>query len=159
MGMIATLAELMFGSGRNVVRETVEAFRASAEGADDREARMQQAALEQFAAEFAQPRPSRFDRVVDGLNRLPRPALALGTVGLFIAAMVDPDWFGSRMRGLAEVPEPLWWLLGAIISFYFGARHQAKGQEFQRAIARTFVRAQPVQSGPNPALRDWRGGQ
>jgi hypothetical protein len=26
------------------------------------------------------------------------------------------------MVGLAEVPEPLWWLLGAIVGFYFGAR-------------------------------------
>jgi hypothetical protein len=26
------------------------------------------------------------------------------------------------MQGLQLVPEPLWWLLGAIVSFYFGAR-------------------------------------
>jgi hypothetical protein len=26
------------------------------------------------------------------------------------------------MVGLNAVPEPLWWLLGAIVAFYFGAR-------------------------------------
>jgi len=34
------------------------------------------------------------------------------------------------MQGIALVPEPLWWLMGAIVSFYFGARRQAKRQEF-----------------------------
>jgi len=102
------------------------------------------AALEQMAAEFRPEGRGLFDRVIDGLNRLPRPALALGTLALMIAAMVDPLWFGERMAGLALVPEPLWWLLGAIVSFYFGARHQAKGQEFQRGLAATLARAPQV---------------
>ena len=34
----------------------------------------------------------------------------------------SPAGFGTRMQSLALVPEPLWWLLGAIVSFYFGAR-------------------------------------
>lgn len=74
------------------------------------------------AAEPPEGVPSRYDRVIDGLNRLPRPCLALGTLGLFTYAMADPEGFGRRMRGLAEVPEPLWWLLGAVVSFHFGAR-------------------------------------
>ncbi|MFN3938261.1 MAG: holin family protein [Gemmobacter sp.] len=80
------------------------------------------AALDQHGAEFAQMRDGWFDQAVNGLNRLPRPMLALGTLGLFVFAMADPDAFAHRMRGLAEVPEPLWWLLGAIVAFYFGAR-------------------------------------
>jgi len=72
---------------------------------------------------------------MDGLNRLPRPALALGTLGLFVSAMVEPLWFAERMQGIALVPEPMWWLLGVIVSFYFGARHQLKAQEFQRDLA------------------------
>jgi hypothetical protein len=85
-----------------------------------------------------------FDRFVDGLNRLPRPLLAFGTLGLFAAAMVDPIWFASRMQGLALVPEPLWWLVGAIISFYFGARYQAHGQAFHRSISQTMMLAPQV---------------
>ncbi|WBU52012.1 holin family protein [Paracoccus sp. SCSIO 75233] len=79
-------------------------------------------AIGQFGAEFAAPATGWFDRLVDGLNRLPRPFLTLGTLGLFVYAMADPVGFRTRMAGLQEVPEPLWWLLGAIVSFYFGAR-------------------------------------
>ena len=80
------------------------------------------AAVEQFGAEFARAGASRFDGFVNGLNRLPRPLLALSTLGLFGYAMAEPGGFGTRMQSLALVPEPLWWLLGAIVSFYFGAR-------------------------------------
>ncbi|MDO9525081.1 MAG: holin family protein [Gemmobacter sp.] len=81
-----------------------------------------QAALDQYGAEFNHPRLGWFDIFVNGLNRLPRPMLALGTLGLFVYAMTDPAGFGVRMQGLSYVPDPLWWLLGAIVAFYFGAR-------------------------------------
>lgn len=142
MGLIEALSGLLFGGGRNVIRETAEIFRVNGEAADARDAAFRSAALEQFAAEFSGENRGKFDRFIDGLNRVPRPALALGTLGLIVAAMVDPVWFAARMQGLALVPEPLWWLLGAIVSFYFGARHQAKGQEFQRSIAGTLARAE-----------------
>ena len=48
------------------------------------------------------------------------------------------------MQGLALVPEPLWWLLGVVVSFYFGARHQIKTQNFQREIAHTMAQAPTV---------------
>ena len=88
------------------------------------------AAVEQYGAEFARAGASRFDGFVDGLNRLPRPLLALSTLGLFAYAMAEPGGFGTRMQSLALVPEPLWWLLGAIVSFYFGARelHHQRGR-------------------------------
>jgi hypothetical protein len=177
MGLIERLLALLFGGG--ALKETVEVFRENAEARAVREATMSDAALRQFAAEFAQPRPGVFDRVIDGLNRVPRPALALGTLGLFVAAMVDPIWFAERMQGIALVPEPLWWLMGAIVSFYFGARHQTKGQEFQRSIAATMLRTPEVArniaalraldagggmtperdgTDPNPALDEWRRG-
>src|SRR5690606_29553140 len=88
-------------------------------------------ALDQFGAEFAQGAGrSPFDRFVNALNRLPRPLMTVGTLGLFAYAMVEPAGFGLRMQGLELVPEPLWWLLGAIVSFYFGARelHYARAR-------------------------------
>lgn len=139
MGLIGTLLSALFGGGRNALRETVEVFRENAEAAGGREAAARAAALAQFAAEFERMQRSRFDRFMDALNRIPRPAMALGTLALFVAAMVDPVWFAARMQGIALVPEPLWWLLGAIVGFYFGARAQAKGQEFQRSIAATLA--------------------
>ncbi|MEL6678111.1 MAG: holin family protein, partial [Pseudomonadota bacterium] len=86
------------------------------------------AVVAQHGAEFAGPRKTAFDHLIDGANRVPRPALALATLGLFAYAMVDPIGFAARMQGLALVPEPLWWLAGAVISFYFGARelHHAR---------------------------------
>lgn len=144
MGVIDGLFGLIFGNGRNVVRETAEVFIENAEAGAARGATVQAQSMSQFGAEFAVPRQSGFDRFMDGVNRLPRPALALGTMGLFVAAMVDPLWFAARMQGIALVPEPLWWLLGVIVSFYFGARHQTKAQDFQRDIAVTMARVPEV---------------
>ncbi|APE43164.1 carboxylesterase [Sulfitobacter alexandrii] len=144
MGLIENILGLVFGGGRNALRETVEVFRENAEAGAVRGAEARNQATTQFAAEFALARQGRFDRFMDGLNRLPRPALALGTLGLFVSAMVDPLWFSERMQGIALVPEPLWWLLGVIVSFYFGARHQLKAQQFQREIAGSVVRLPQV---------------
>ena len=141
MGLMSRAMGFLFGGGGNVIAETAEVFRENAEAAAGRSVLLQTAAMEQFAREFATPRQGLFDRVMDGVNRLPRPALAMGTLGLFVAAMVDPIWFASRMQGIALVPEPMWWLLGAIVSFYFGARHQAKGQEFRRSIVESAAQA------------------
>ncbi|MGI9395132.1 MAG: holin family protein [Boseongicola sp.] len=144
MGMIGSILGVLFGGGRNAVRETIEVFRPNAEAEAIRNAARSAASLAQFAAEFTYPRRGIFDRLMDGLNRLPRPTLAIGTVALFVAAMVDPVWFSSRMQGVALVPEPLWWLMGAIVSFYFGARHQTKNQEFQKGVAETLARTPEV---------------
>ncbi len=182
MGLISGILGLLFGSGRNVVRETAEVFRENADTAGARMVALREQAMAQFGAEFQGPRKGGFDRFMDGLNRLPRPALALGTLGLFVAAMVDPLWFAARMQGIALVPEPLWWLLGVVVSFYFGARHQIKAQEFQREIGATLLKAPKVMADlealqelrsdspgakgagsdepktnvdPNPALDEW----
>lgn len=141
MGMIVDMLKVIFGNGTNIVRDTVEVFRENAEAGAQRGASLQTQAMAQFGAEFGGTRASLFDRVMDGINRLPRPALALGTLGLFVSAMVDPLWFGARMQGLGLVPEPLWWLLGGIVSFYFGARYQVKHQAFQRDLAASLAGA------------------
>jgi hypothetical protein len=137
MGLIERLFGVVFGSGGTVVRETVEVFRENAEAGAARTAVVQGQAMDQYGEEFRTASHSGFDRFMDVVNRLPRPALALGTLGLFVSAMVAPLWFAQRMQGIALVPEPLWWLLGVIVSFYFGARHQVKSQQFQRSIVET----------------------
>lgn len=175
MGVIDKVLSLLFGDGRNVLRETAEVFLENREGAGVREANLRDAALKQFAEEFAVPRKGVFDRFMDGLNRVPRPLMAFGTIGLCVSAMVDPVWFASRMQGVALIPEPLWWLLGTIVSFYFGARYQVKSQEFQRSIAETMAQTPRVTANlaalraleggaeaqrlDNPALEDWREGR
>lgn len=152
MGLISGIMAVLFGGNRNVVRETAEIFREGADASAARAAGLREQAIHQFGAEFQASNKGRFDRFMDGLNRLPRPALALGTLGLFLAAMADPLWFAARMQGIALVPEPLWWLLGVIVSFYFGARHQVKAQDFQREIGATALRTPTVLDNLN-ALR------
>lgn len=144
MGMIERMFQMMFGGGNNMVRDTVEVFRENAEAGSQRGAQVQLQAMRQYGDEFVVPREGMFDRFMDGLNRVPRPALALGTLGMFVAAMVDPLWFSQRMQGIALVPEPMWWLLGVIVSFYFGARHQVKSQKFQREIVGTMAHVPQV---------------
>ncbi|MBI1217569.1 MAG: methionine synthase I [Rhodobacteraceae bacterium] len=109
------------------------------------------AVVGEAGAEFQSVGPGRFDRFVNGLNRLPRPLLALGTLALFSYAMADPAGFSLRMAGLATVPEPLWWLLGAIVSFYFGAR-EAHYFRMDRAAPAPTPQPLPTQPPAKPPL-------
>jgi len=124
-------------------------------------------ALEAASEEYRHSGSAWFDRFVNGLNRLPRPLMALGTIGLFVFAMVDPPAFAARMMGLNEVPEPLWWLLGAIVSFYFGARELhyrrvpagSRGGPARRFLGLLGRRRSTTEADDNPALRDWQAQQ
>jgi len=118
-----------------------------------------QAALAQAGAEFRQAPVGGFDRFVNGLNRLPRPIMALSTVGLFSYAMADPSGFSVRMQGLAYVPEPLWWLLGAVVSFYFGAREMNYFRGYRTnipAAPEAIPAAQLPRASQNQALSEWQ---
>jgi hypothetical protein len=177
MGLIGQVLGMLFGGQRNVLKAPVLIVRENAEASGVREAETRAGALQQFASEFQREKPGMFDRIIDGINRIPRPALALGTLALFVAAMTDPVWFAGRMQGLALVPEPLWWLMGAIVGFYFGARSEAKGQAFTRSVAETLARtgtvvrnidalrdldappAPAASTVENAALADWRKGR
>lgn len=106
----------------DAVTGVAEVFHANETRRMELSAAAHRAALDAHGDEFQYMRAGFFDRMVNGINRLPRPMLAFGTLGLFVFAMVDPVAFSDRMAGLTHVPEPLWWLLGAIVSFYFGAR-------------------------------------
>jgi Holin of 3TMs, for gene-transfer release len=77
----------------------------------------------------------RYDQIIDAMNRLPRPALMVLTVALFAYAALDPTGFAARMQALAEVPEPLWWMQGAIVTFYFGAREAHYSRQGKRAAS------------------------
>lgn len=78
-----------------------------------------------------------YDALIDALNRLPRPMIALTTLGLFVLAAINPAWFEARMEALSSVPEPLWWLAGAVITLFFGSReaHYRRQTPAQKAAA------------------------
>jgi hypothetical protein len=171
MGVIGNIlgaggAARQIGAAVGGVAEVLVGNRSEREAA---EAAAVAGALAQFGGEFAAAGTGRFDRFVDGLNRLPRPLLALGTLGLFGYAMAEPGGFSTRMQGLGLVPEPLWWLLGAVVSFYFGARelhHIRSGVRQVPAVppaaaampARPASRPKPRAVDPerNAAVEEWR---
>lgn len=142
----------------DAAKGVAEVFVPSATKQMELSAQAQAAALKQFGDEFSNAATSGFDRLVNGLNRLPRPLLAFGTIGLFVYAMVDPPNFALRMVGLNAVPEPLWWLLGAVVAFYFGARetHYFRNRPVSLPAGLSPATAS---SDANPALDDWRSGQ
>jgi len=114
------------------------------------------AALGQYQREFQTGQTGAFDRVMNAVNRLPRPMLALGTIGLFVYAMSAPQSFSVRMQGLAYVPQPLWWLLGAVVSFYFGAREMSYFRGLKSGPAAIDTRSVPlVPANRNAALEEW----
>ena len=132
-----------------------EVFTPSATRRMELSAEAQMAALKQYGDEFALPATSWFDTMVNGLNRLPRPLLAFGTIGLFVYAMVDPTRFGERMVGLNLVPDALWWLLGAVVAFYFGAREAHYFRTGPVAVAPLPPAVEAASDG-NAALDDWQ---
>ena len=175
MGMIGNLFAMLFGSGRNVLKETAEVFRPNAENEAHRGHSANAAVQAQFAAEFGHK--GWFNQLVDALNRLPRPLMAFGVIGLFVSAMFDPIWFAARMQGLVLVPDALWALLAIIVTFYFGARYQAKALDFQKDAARLLSQApqvaenirklrtsatpdianhEVVEVDDNPAVEEWK---
>ncbi len=143
----------------SAARGVAEVLTPNATRAMELSAEAQMAALRQLGAEYADPGLGWFDRFENGLNRLPRPMLAFGTLGLFVYAMAEPEGFARRMVGLNHVPEPLWWLLGAVVGFYFGAReaYHYRQRSTAAAIAGMGAAAPAALPETNPALADWRG--
>ncbi len=172
MGMIHSLFGLIFGTAgkARAVGQTVtsvaEVFRPNATRQMELGHDAFMAVHASHAAEYQHARPGWFDTFVNGLNRLPRPMLAIGTLSLFVYAMVDPPGFALRMQGLAEVPEPLWWLLGAVVAFYFGAReaHHLRHDSIRKPKVLAAPTDAPKPASPkaqapaadNPALTEWQ---
>ncbi len=157
MGMIGKLigSPAAVSALGEAAQGVAEVFLPSATKKMELSAEAQMAALRQLGEEYQHPALSWFDRLVNGLNRLPRPFLAFGTLGLFTYAMVDPEAFAHRMVGLNAVPEPLWWLLGAIVAFYFGARETHYFRA--RGVVSPFAGSGSAPE-ENAALADWRQG-
>lgn len=150
----------------NAATGVAEVFRENATRRMELDEEAYARAITQMSGEFAAQSHGWFDALMNAANRLPRPLLTLGTIGLFVYAMVEPIGFGLRMENLNLVPEPLWWLLGAIISFYFGAREAHYFRTRPRIVSRPAETAETAPTGTpqplsgenfadNAALRDW----
>ncbi len=136
MGMIGQLLAVLFGGGRNVIADTAAAFRPNAEAQAARAYGLDSATLNQLAAEFAwRGQRGWFDRMMDGINRLPRPMLVLGVFSMLIWTARDPVGSAEVFTSWAIIPTEFWYVVLAIVTFYFGGRYQAKVQEMQARLA------------------------
>lgn len=108
--------------------------------------------LGQLADEFVDRPTPGFRNFLDSLNNLPGPVLVVSTTAMAGFAMLDPAGFSARMNGLNQVPEPLWWLLGGLVSLYFGTREMrlVRGRAVVEAMAASVVPAGPAEGGPAP---------
>jgi hypothetical protein len=167
MGLIAKGLSALFGSAGGAaalgqsVTQVAQVFRPNATRALELGHDAYLAAHASHTAEFQHGRSGWFDSFVNGLNRLPRPFLALGTLGLFIYAMADPMGFGTRMQALALVPEPMWWLLGAVVAFYFGAReaHHLRVTKVPQVVLPAAPVLAEAPKPENAALADWQAAR
>lgn len=136
MGLITDIFGVLFGSGKNVVKDTVEVFRPNAEAQSKRGFDLDSATLNQMAAEFAdRENRGRFDRLMDGVNRLPRPMLVLGVFGILVWTSVDPIAAAQVFTSWAIIPTEFWYVVLAIVTFYFGGRYQTKVHQMQARLA------------------------
>ena len=119
-------------------------FKPNAEASEARGHAYDGAALGQYAAEFAHPRRGWFDGRVDGLNRLVRPVITFGLLGILPAVVIWPEGAAIAFAALALLPAGYWALVTVIVGFYFGGRMQLKAQDFQKSVQEAADRAPDV---------------
>lgn len=135
MGLIGNIFGMLFGGGRNLVTDTIETFRPNAEAQSKRGHDLDSAAMAQLAAEFhARGKRGWFDQLMDGINRLPRPMLVFSVFGLLAWTAVDPIEAAKVFTSWAIIPVEFWYVVLAIVTFYFGGRHQVKAQDMQARL-------------------------
>ena len=145
------------------VGQVARVFKPNAEASETRGHAYDRAALAQYTAEFAHPRRGWFDGLVDGLNRLVRPAITFGLLGILPAVVIWPEGAAIAFAALALLPAGYWALVTVIIGFYFGGRMQIKAQDFQKSVQSAADRAPgvianikrlPTARSPNEAADD-----
>lgn len=75
----------------------------------------------QHANEFGHSK-TWWDSLIDGINRLPRPAMTFGIIYIFYYCINDPEGFKTAMNALREMPKEGWYLMGIIMTFWFGSK-------------------------------------
>lgn len=117
---------------------------------DQQDAERYSTAYGEMSAEFTAYRENRtwFDSLVDGLNRLPRPAMVYAVGYYFYMAYADLEHFNAINFALANVPDPAWVILGLIVGFYFGGRMQVYSNQFKLKNAAVAQSAEPRSSKP-----------
>ena len=91
----------------------------------------------QFSTEFQVARRTWFDSLVDGINRMPRPAFVGLVIYYLVLSYVDPIEFQKVNIALDSVPDRIWDIIEYIIlPFYFIARELQKGRDKKMALTK-----------------------
>lgn len=154
--MLGKIVQAIIGGGAQAVAAAVTPFTGDKVQEETSRHGEMLALFQQYGAEFAD-RQNRtwWDSFIDGLNRLPRPAMALGVIAIFVWASVDPVGFAAAAQAWALIPEEMWIVLGAIVTFFFGDRtllaaRRSKGPtaEQLRAVLATQAEIQAMRPTP-----------
>lgn len=124
------------GGAGKAISNVAGVFLPNAEARSRRDHERAIATSAQYAAEFRYvENRNAFDSLVDGINRLVRPTIVYGVIALFVFAYVDPIEFQIMMESIGAIPEPLWYIMGAIVGFYFGSRELHKHRDTKKGLA------------------------
>jgi hypothetical protein len=63
-----------------------------------------------------------FNDLVDGMNRLVRPLVTYGVIGMFAFMLANPAQFKEVVEAAALTPAWMWALIATVIGFWFGGR-------------------------------------
>jgi hypothetical protein len=107
----------------------------------------QMAIYAQFAAEFGHARNA-FDSFVDGMNRLVRPLVTYGVIGMFAFMLANPAQFREVVEAAALTPAWMWALIATVIGFWFGGRALKDWQQFVAAPREDTTTPQPPPGKP-----------
>ena len=129
--MLKQIGKFLTGGVAEPIRQISGQFIAPADRKREMNHELDLAIMKSFDTYLSSEPKSWYERVIKAANMAPRPALALGTIGLFVYAFVDPVNFAIAIAGIANIPIGLWTLLTTISGFYFIGRGQVKSLEGQ----------------------------
>ena len=134
--MLGKLGKFLGGGVAKPIRDIAGTFIAPRDVRAMNENEYKLEVLRQFIIESQREPTTWWTAFTQGLNQLPRPILALGTIGLIGIAVFDPGRATGAYGALTNVPQELWALLGIIVSFYMGGRLQIKALSAKQASQR-----------------------
>ena len=126
--MINMITKLLGGDVIGGVTNLVQGFTGDKKAREEGQHQETMGLMQAYANELL-PRPDRtlWDSLVDGINRLVRPAFTVGVLFVFVYCFVDPAGFSVAMQALTLMPDYGWALLATVVAFWFGGRFLSKG--------------------------------
>ena len=126
---MGSILNLILGGGLQGITSLVSAIFGNKGARESNAHDESMASHAEFAAEFQVSNRGFLDRVIDFLNRLPRPTIVGMVIYYFILAINDPITFQMVNVSLDGVPESMWEIAFMIIGFFFVARELQRGRD------------------------------